>query len=64
MGLLKSEIHILISTLISVFKKKIQTILRGCQRTICFISLAHAQHRQNVFAQNRFSMFLSNLRVK
>jgi len=26
----------------------------GCQRTICFLSLAHAQHRQNAFAQNRF----------
>jgi len=28
--------------------------LRGCQRTICFLSVAHEQHRQNAFMQNRF----------
>jgi len=28
--------------------------LKGCQLTVCFLSLAHAQHRQNTFAQNRF----------
>jgi len=38
--------------------------LRGCQRTICFLYLAHVQHRQNAFTQYHFFMFLSNLRVK
>jgi len=37
----------------------------GCQRTICFFSLAHAQHRQNTLTQNHFFfMFISSLRVK
>ena len=35
--------------------------LRGCQRTTCFLSPYHAQHRQNGII---FSMFLSNLRIK
>jgi len=38
--------------------------LRGFQHTVCFLSLAHPQHRQNAFAQNYFFIVLSNLRVK
>jgi len=37
--------------------------LRGYQRTVSFLSLAHAQHRQNAFTPNNFFLFLSNLRV-
>jgi len=40
-------------------------MLRGCQRSICFLSLTHEKHRQNAFTYtNNFIMFLSNLRVK
>jgi len=51
-------------------KIKLQNIfkflqLSGCQRTICFLSVAHAQHRQKLnYAESFFFMFVSNLRVK
>jgi len=46
-------------------KKQIYKLaLRGCQCIICFLSLTHAQHRQNALRRIVFSMILSKLRVK
>ncbi|KAE9544031.1 hypothetical protein AGLY_001720 [Aphis glycines] len=38
----------------------VEFTLRGCQCTICFLSLAHAQHRQNAFTQNHFFYDFNN----
>jgi len=37
------------------YKKKLRfKTLRGCQQTIFFLSLTHAQQKQNVITQNHY----------